>query len=143
MIRYKYKRGPVRPIATQSIRLFRYFYEPKLVARFKAKIDERGPDECWPWIGSCDSSGYGKVKLDSHTLVKAPRVAWLLGNDEEPGDSLVLHSCDNRKCVNPKHLFLGDQKANMADKVQKGRARNRHTGPITVGDLGRKNGTEG
>ena len=45
----------------------------------------------------------------------------MITNGDIPKNMCVLHSCDNRKCVNPKHLFLGTRKDNAEDKVSKGR----------------------
>lgn len=54
--------------------------------------------------------------------VPTHRVAWELVNGPIPGGLHVLHRCDNRKCQNPAHLFLGTNSDNIADKVAKGRA---------------------
>lgn len=75
---------------------------------------------CWLWIGSREISGYGKLSFNC-VPVKAHRFSYFLFNgpfDEALG---VLHKCDNPKCVNPEHLFLGDQKDNVADMLNKHR----------------------
>jgi hypothetical protein len=80
---------------------------------------------CWLWTGPVFKlrGGYGCFTMRSAGLIqqRAHRVSWKLHKGPiKPGDH-VLHSCDNPLCVNPKHLFLGDQPMNMRDKVAKSR----------------------
>jgi hypothetical protein len=97
--------------------------------RFWAKVDRRGPDDCWLWTGSRKQLGYGKIAeggKGGRTLL-APRVAYMLahGLDALPDDLLVLHNCpggDNPACVNPAHLWLGTASDNTRDMYAKGRA---------------------
>lgn len=72
---------------------------------------------CWEWTGSLRPNGYGQY---GKKRLKAHRVAWEITYGEMPKE-FVLHKCDNPKCVNPEHLFLGTQQTNMDDKVSKGR----------------------
>lgn len=90
--------------------------------RFWSRVDKSGgPDACWLWTGSI-TYGYGRVFWKG-TLWGAHRVAWELGMGKKiPEGMYILHHCDNRRCCNPKHLFLGTQKDNMQDAVSKGRA---------------------
>lgn len=93
--------------------------------RFWSKVDRSGgPDVCWPWIRALQpTTGYGAVGTgpSSHTPALAHRVAWELTNGPIPGGLCVLHHCDNRRCCNPSHLFLGTRTDNALDKVAKER----------------------
>lgn len=90
--------------------------------RFRPKVDERGPDDCWPWTASKVPDGYGKLNYKG-TMLASHRIAWELSNGEIPPGLLVLHACDHPGCCNPAHLFLGTDQDNADDKVRKGRHR--------------------
>lgn len=90
--------------------------------RFWAKVRRGKPDECWEWIGgSVNKNGYGLFHTtEPRKMVSAHRYAWKLTHGDA-GELLVCHRCDNVKCTNPGHLFLGTHQDNQADKVAKGR----------------------
>lgn len=95
----------------------------ELPLRFWSKVklpDLIGTDECWEWQASVNQSGYGTVNLVGFYL--AHRLAWYLCCGSIPEGLLVCHSCDNRLCCNPSHLWLGTNDDNIADMVNKGRA---------------------
>lgn len=94
--------------------------------RFWSKVNTRGDDECWPWMGHLNNKGYGMIRLGSANRGKvlAHRLSYELAKGKIPEGSVIMHMCDNPACVNPAHLSVGTQKQNMLDKVAKGRDRN-------------------
>jgi len=81
--------------------------------------------DCWIWQGSGNPRGYGQVSIKGK-LQLVHRIAWILIYGEIPEGLRVCHRCDNRRCINPKHLFLGTDTDNVKDMWQKDR--NNHKG---------------
>jgi hypothetical protein len=92
-----------------------------LAARFWRKVDRSG--ECWEWRGAQVLAGYGYFGISHGIPSHAHRVAWVLTYGAIPRGLFVCHRCDNRLCVRPTHLFLGDALTNMRDMDAKGRRR--------------------
>ena len=71
-------------------------------------------NECWPWLGTCSKDGYGRFQIGA-TSYRAHRLAYKFFNGAIPKGKIIMHTCDNPICVNPKHLILGSQLDNMID----------------------------
>lgn len=92
---------------------------------------EKKESGCWEWCGSITPQGYGAFFWFGK-LSNAHRFSWLISNGEIKNGLWVLHKCDNRKCVNPSHLFLGTAKDNAVDASNKGRLTGKnHASKIT------------
>lgn len=93
--------------------------------RFAMQVRKQ-PSGCAHWIGGTDEDGYGVFRGEAvgQMYFRAHRWSWAFHNNQAiPKGGHICHTCDNPRCVNPGHLFLGDNAINMADKIAKGRAR--------------------
>lgn len=88
---------------------------------FWRRVDIAGPDACWNWHGSVNiQTGYGQLAVNKR-LRYAHRLSFVIHHGKIDENRLVIHSCDNRRCVNPKHLSQGTHQDNRDDAKQKNR----------------------
>lgn len=82
-------------------------------------------EECLLWAGDLNSAGYGCCPTPAGCNLSslAHRTAWIITYGLIPDDKMVCHSCDRQSCVNPLHLYLGDDKINQRDRHARGRTR--------------------
>jgi hypothetical protein len=101
---------------------------------FWNKVDKTGENSCWNWCGSSNNKGYGMHYVRGrkpHRKWLAHRISYEAHKGTIPDGMLVLHSCDNPRCVNPEHLRVGTHKENVADMDE----RNRRVPPRLSGEL--------
>jgi len=100
--------------------------------RFWSKVSKGGPlpdqfnphysglDRCWNWLAGVAGSGYGVFTVNRKAF-SSHRIAYFIERGDIPLGMFVLHRCDNRRCCNPTHAFLGKNSENTSDMYIKGR----------------------
>lgn len=98
-----------------------------VLERIWSNCENFSDEECWVLNHkSVSIAGHLRIRRDDSRKIMIHRLAWEAHNAEPiPEGMLLCHHCDNPACFNPHHLFLGTQKDNMRDKINKGRARYR------------------
>ncbi len=104
--------------------------------RIESYIQRGRPDQCWVWLGPQLKSGYGTLVIGNRSR-RAHRAVYERSIGPIPANLCVIHTCDNKLCVNPNHLRLGTHQDNMRDMFAKGRCRRprgeqHHNAKLTV-----------
>jgi hypothetical protein len=81
-------------------------------------VNKDSENGCWNCTGYLNR-GYGVTRYEGKDIIPAHRLSWILFKGEIPKGLWVLHKCDNKRCVNPEHLFLGTCKDNVKDMIKK------------------------
>lgn len=88
------------------------------IERFWSKVNKGKKNECWLWLASTTTGGYGYFRANGHMNAHRFSLMIKLGTDELNG--MALHSCDNPRCVNPNHLSLGTNSENIKQAFDRG-----------------------
>ncbi len=94
------------------------------LARFERLYTKDGIQDCWLWKKPIPSYPHFWVpgeQLNTGGYVIGNRFSWMIYRSPIPNGKSVLHTCDNKRCVNPNHLYLGTQKENNRDRYARGR----------------------
>lgn len=91
----------------------------ELIERFKDKLLCDVETGCWNWTGDMRRA-YGALRVDGRRI-GAHRISYQLFRGPIPNGMQICHHCDNPRCCNPDHLFIGTPTTNMRDKMNKGR----------------------
>ncbi len=98
---------------------------------FWSRVDILGPDDCWVWEGSRTDKGYGRFSVSHTKHMRAHRMAYKIVHGSIPVGKNINHSCDNKLCCNPVHLWVGSQTENMMDMRVKKRGK---PPPVALGE---------
>jgi hypothetical protein len=119
---------------------FEGLHSRSVLRRFWSKIDRRGPDECWPWIGYRDQRGGAKFNLGGRGkgTIQAQRFAWIIARGPIPPNRQVIHTCPTRWCMNARHLKPGTAVDRGGEAFRLGRTpfgERHHKARLTAGEV--------
>lgn len=98
-------------------------HDPQFTSRLESQIARTDRSSgCWIWQGTISRTGYGQMRLRDEATLLAHRLSYEFHVGPIPAGMCVLHRCDNRRCINPDHLFLGTKGDNNRDRSSKGRS---------------------
>lgn len=124
-LRIKYCRKHVRWFSLYGTTDPQKFSQDSLLSRLMRGVIKNPDSGCWEWQLSSKSrrNEYGNIWDNAKKkTVLAHRVSYELTKGKIPKGKIIMHTCDNPKCVNPEHLLLGTQKLNCEDRAKKGRS---------------------
>jgi hypothetical protein len=93
-------------------------FDKKFKDRFFQKVHGAQTVECWIWDGAISDSGYGWISYDK-SQITVHRASYIMYYGPIPENKIVLHKCDNRRCVSPYHLYAGTYSDNMLDRSER------------------------
>jgi hypothetical protein len=100
------------------------------------RLDRSG--DCWLWVGRTDKSGRGQVFRNGKRMIHH-RAVWEILVSPIPPGNLLCHHCDNPRCANPLHIYVGDNASNVKDMFERGRHWTQ-IDPVRAAAVGLKNG---
>jgi hypothetical protein len=104
----------------KTIEKYELIVTEKLKYKILNNIIINRTNDCWEWTRCLDTKGYARI-YDKCKPHRGSRISYLVFKGKISDGMMVCHLCDNRKCVNPEHLWLGTNEDNMKDKMAKGR----------------------
>ena len=108
-----FKRNFIWDEATEEERTLhiRDYYEKNVI---------RNETGCWDWKKKCKTDKYVRMNYcRNQPKLSAHIYSWIIHNGQIPPGMLVCHKCDNGRCTNPEHLFLGSHRENVNDMIAK------------------------
>lgn len=96
-------------------------FETRFIERFWQRVSKAGENDCWEWNRGKTGNVYGQLRIANNQAFGTHVFSYILHKGPVPAGLWVLHTCDNRRCVNPNHLYAGTPLQNMRDCSNRGR----------------------